>query len=35
MPTHDRAAVSHWIARLKAGNLEAAQPLWECYFDRL
>jgi DNA-directed RNA polymerase specialized sigma24 family protein len=35
MPPHDREAISHWIARLKAGDLEAVQPLWECYFDRL
>jgi DNA-directed RNA polymerase specialized sigma24 family protein len=35
MPAHEREAISRWIARLKSGDLEAAQPLWECYFDRL
>jgi DNA-directed RNA polymerase specialized sigma24 family protein len=35
MPIHDREPISHWIAHLKAGDLEAARPLWECYFDRL
>jgi DNA-directed RNA polymerase specialized sigma24 family protein len=35
MPTHEQEPISHWIAHLKAGDLDAAQPLWECYFDRL
>jgi DNA-directed RNA polymerase specialized sigma24 family protein len=29
------ASVSEWIGRLKAGDQEAAQRLWERYFDRL
>jgi DNA-directed RNA polymerase specialized sigma24 family protein len=28
-------SVTHWIAQLKAGNHEAAQQLWERYFQRL
>jgi len=28
-------SVTYWIERLKAGEPEAAQPLWEGYFDRL
>jgi DNA-directed RNA polymerase specialized sigma24 family protein len=28
-------SVSRWISKLKAGDREAAQKLWECYFDRL
>lgn len=28
-------SVTHWIDELKAGNREAAQPLWERYFRRL
>jgi hypothetical protein len=28
-------SVTHWIGALKAGDKEAAQPLWERYFDRL
>ena len=28
-------SVSHWIGKLKAGDAEAAQKLWECYFQRL
>jgi DNA-directed RNA polymerase specialized sigma24 family protein len=35
MPTHDCEPISRWIAHLKAGDLEAARPLWECYFDPL
>ncbi len=35
MPTIDREPISHWIAHLMAGNVSAAQPLWEYYFDRL
>lgn len=27
--------VSYWIDRLKAGDHQAAQKLWECYFRRL
>jgi DNA-directed RNA polymerase specialized sigma24 family protein len=28
-------SVSFWLARLKAGSTEAAQPLWERYFRQL
>src|SRR4051794_24289452 len=28
-------SVTHWIEQLKAGNREAAQFLWERYFQRL
>src|SRR5947209_5676900 len=28
-------SVSQWIARLKAGDQAAAQPLWAAYFQRL
>jgi DNA-directed RNA polymerase specialized sigma24 family protein len=28
-------SVTEWIARLKAGEQAAAQPLWERYFERL
>jgi DNA-directed RNA polymerase specialized sigma24 family protein len=28
-------SVTHWVTLLKAGQAEAAQPLWECYFQRL
>ena len=28
-------SVSHWLGQLKAGDQEAAQPLWERYFRRL
>jgi DNA-directed RNA polymerase specialized sigma24 family protein len=35
MPNQDDKPISHWIARLKASDQAAAQPLWECYFERL
>jgi DNA-directed RNA polymerase specialized sigma24 family protein len=28
-------SVTHWIAQLKAGDAQAAQPLWERYYRRL
>ena len=28
-------SVSHWLGALQEGNPEAAQKLWECYFERL
>jgi DNA-directed RNA polymerase specialized sigma24 family protein len=28
-------SVTHWVAELKAGNHEAAQKLWERYFEHL
>jgi DNA-directed RNA polymerase specialized sigma24 family protein len=28
-------SVTHWIARLKAGEQAAARPLWQRYFERL
>jgi DNA-directed RNA polymerase specialized sigma24 family protein len=33
MPGED--SVTHWIGRLKAGDAQAAQELWERYFQRL
>src|SRR5262245_32083335 len=35
MPMIADASVTHWIDRLKAGDPEAAQKLWERYFRRL
>jgi DNA-directed RNA polymerase specialized sigma24 family protein len=35
MAAEDRDRITHWIGLLKAGHPEAAQPLWERYFDRL
>jgi DNA-directed RNA polymerase specialized sigma24 family protein len=34
-PEPDFGSVSLWINAIKAGDLEAAQPLWERYFARL
>jgi DNA-directed RNA polymerase specialized sigma24 family protein len=31
----DEADVTHWLHALQAGDLAAAQPLWEQYYDRL
>jgi len=33
--TDDPGSISRWIGDLKAGDLAAAQPLWERYFARL
>src|SRR5262249_49989717 len=30
-----QGSVTHWLSQLKAGDQEAAQPLWERYFGRL
>jgi RNA polymerase sigma factor (sigma-70 family) len=27
--------ISHWLARLRAGEPEAVRPLWDVYFERL
>src|SRR3954452_12662110 len=35
MPMHPEASVTQWIDRLKAGDPDAAQKLWERYFRRL
>jgi hypothetical protein len=28
-------SITEWITHLRAGDLEAARPLWERYFERL
>jgi hypothetical protein len=33
MPTDDPGSITRWIGALKAGELDAAQPLWERYFE--
>ena len=35
MDTDDQGSVTHWLRELKAGDREAAQPLWDRYFHRL
>ncbi|MBV8228742.1 MAG: hypothetical protein JO329_02045 [Planctomycetaceae bacterium] len=35
MLTESHGSITHWLGALKAGDLAAAQPLWECYFQRL
>ena len=35
MSTKPQGSVSHWIGELKVGDAEAAQNLWERYFDAL
>ncbi len=35
MPDDAPGSVTHWIADLRAGDRDAAGPLWERYFDRL
>jgi len=35
MPTNDPGSVTRWLGALKAGDLVAAQPLWERYFAQL
>jgi DNA-directed RNA polymerase specialized sigma24 family protein len=35
MDTGDRGSVTHWLGELRAGDREAAQPLWDRYFQRL
>ena len=35
MATDDQGSVTHWLGELKAGDREAAQPLWDRYFQRL
>src|SRR6516164_6398408 len=35
MRMHPEASVTPWIDRLKAGDPDAAQKLWERYFRRL
>ncbi len=35
MPDDATGSVTHWIADLRAGDRDAAAPLWERYFDRL
>ena len=33
--TESHGSITHWLGALKAGDLAAAQPLWEHYFQRL
>ncbi len=35
MPDEDIGTVTSWLNHLKAGDLAAAQPLWQHYFERL
>ena len=35
MATGDEGSVTHWLGELKVGDREAAQPLWDRYFQRL
>jgi len=35
MLTESHGSITHWLGALKAGDLAAAQPLWERYFQRL
>src|SRR4051794_25398994 len=35
MSTEPQGSVSHWIGALKIGDAEAAQRLWERYFNEL
>jgi DNA-directed RNA polymerase specialized sigma24 family protein len=35
MPMNDLGSVTLWLGALKAGDLAAAQPLWERYFAQL
>ncbi|MHB1556512.1 MAG: ECF-type sigma factor [Isosphaeraceae bacterium] len=35
MPDDDGGSITRWIAEVKAGDLSAAQPLWERYFTRM
>ena len=35
MSSDEDGSITRWIGDLKAGDLAAAQPLWERYFDRL
>jgi DNA-directed RNA polymerase specialized sigma24 family protein len=35
MPMNDPGSVTLWLGALKAGDLDAAQPLWERYFAQL
>jgi DNA-directed RNA polymerase specialized sigma24 family protein len=35
MAPEDPERITHWLGLLQAGDLRAAQPLWERYFERL
>src|SRR5271157_2456543 len=35
MPGKGEGSITGWIAGMKAGDLAAAQPLWERYFARM
>jgi RNA polymerase sigma factor (sigma-70 family) len=34
-PDTDRGTITHWLERLKAGEKDAAQKIWEAYFRKL
>ncbi len=35
MSSDEHGSISHWLGDLKAGDKDAAQPLWERYYARL
>ena len=35
MPDDGEGSITGWIAGMRAGDLAAAQPLWERYFARM
>src|SRR4051794_32112208 len=35
VPPVENGSVTHWLGALKSGDKDAAQPLWERYFEKL